>query len=108
MTVARVVGRVLRTFALTAPTLALLGAGCSIEEHVCRSSQYPVKAVGNRTGRACVPDGEPPPSGYVRYPAGKEPVYVDDEWDRYWRTVVVDRDGNIVEQTSTSGSAGPS
>jgi hypothetical protein len=80
---------------------ALLGAalavgGCPVREHVCRSGEYPVKAVGNKTGRTCVRDGENPPAGYVRYPAGKIPRYVDDKWDKYWRTVVVDDNGNVV------------
>jgi hypothetical protein len=84
--------------ALAAATLAasLAVTGCSLRERVCADGQYPVKAVGNTTGRTCVPNGREPPDGYVRYPADKEPKYVDDKWDRYWRTVVVDRDGNIV------------
>jgi hypothetical protein len=69
-----------------------------IRERICRSGEYPVKAVGNKTGRTCVPDGERPPPGYVRYPAGKVPKHVDDRWDRYWRTVVVDENGNIVNE----------
>ncbi|MER7283449.1 hypothetical protein ABT369_54415 [Dactylosporangium sp. NPDC000244] len=77
--------------------LALLPAtGCDMRERVCRSQEYPVKAVGNRTGAACVPKDQQPPAGYVRYPAGKEPVYVDDEWYRYWQTKVVDEHGVIV------------
>jgi hypothetical protein len=77
--------------------LALLPAtGCNTREHVCRSQEYPVKAVGNRTGAACVPKGGEPPAGYVRYPAGQEPVFVDDEWYRYWQTKVVDEHGTIV------------
>jgi hypothetical protein len=70
--------------------------GCPAQERICSSGEYPAKAVGNTTGRTCVRDGQGPPEGYVRYPAGKEPKFVDDDWDRYWRTVVVDRDGNIV------------
>jgi hypothetical protein len=77
-----------------AAALALTG-GCLGRERICRGGEHPVKAVGNATGRTCVTDGQPPPSGYVPYPAGKEPVHVDDEWDRYWRTVVVDEHGNI-------------
>ena len=73
-----------------------LATGCSTHERICGSGEYPVKAVGNRTGRTCAPDGKEPPAGYVRYPAGKVPQYVDDEWDRYWRSIVVDSNGNIV------------
>jgi len=70
--------------------------GCPARERICGSDDYPAKAVGNTTGRTCVRGGQEPPSGYVRYPAGQEPKYVDDDWDRYWRTVVVDEHGNIV------------
>jgi hypothetical protein len=80
--------------ALVAVNLAL--GGCSTREHICSDGQYPVKAVGNKTGRTCVADGKDPPAGYVRYPAGKVPTYVDDKWDKYWRTVVVDENGNVV------------
>jgi hypothetical protein len=72
--------------------------GCSWHEKICGSGQYPVKAVGNTTGRTCVTNGQDPPRGYVRYPAGKEPKYVGDKWDKYWRTVVVDEHGDIVSQ----------
>jgi hypothetical protein len=84
--------------ALAATTLAVALAvtGCSLRERICASGHYPVKAVGNTTGRTCVPDGREPPQGYVRYPPDKEPTYVDDKWDRYWRTVVVDENGNVV------------
>lgn len=71
-------------------------AGCSIRERVCSPGEYPVKAVGNTTGSACQPNGEEPPEGYVRYPEGKVPEYVGDKWDNYWRTKIVDSDGNIV------------
>ena len=79
--------------------LAVLPAtGCDGRERVCRSSEYPVKAVGNRTGAACVPAGREPPAGYVRYPAGQEPVHVGDEWHRYWQSKVVDEHGTIVAE----------
>src|SRR5258706_1584412 len=82
--------------AVAAITAAFAVTGCSIRERVCSSGEYPVKAVGNTTGRTCVPDGEEPPAGYVHYPAGKVPEHVDDRWDRYWSTVVVDPYGKIV------------
>jgi hypothetical protein len=43
-----------------------------------------------------VADGQEPPEGYVRYPAGKVPKHVDDEWDKYWSNKIVDKNGNIV------------
>ena len=77
---------------------ALLVGGCSFREKICRSGEYPAKAVGNTTGRTCVAEGRDPPSGYVRYPADKEPKYVGDKWDNYWSTIVVDEHGNIVSK----------
>lgn len=70
--------------------------GCSWQEHICGSGEYPVKAVGSTTGSACVADGQEPPKGYVRYPEGKVPRVVGDEWDEYWSTVVVDERGVVV------------
>jgi hypothetical protein len=74
----------------------LLVAGCSTRERICKSGEYPVKAVGSSTGRTCVPDDREPGPGYVRYPAGRVPEYLDDTWDKHWRNVVFDADGNIV------------
>jgi len=71
-------------FLLAAALAAGLLSGCSFREAICGSDEYPVAAVDSTTGRACVPDGEDPPVGYVRFPAGKVPEHVDDEWDRYW------------------------
>jgi hypothetical protein len=88
--------RRLGLLALTTVTAAALLSGCTIDERICRSGEYPVKAVGNKTGRDCVPEGEDPPAGYVRYPDGKVPEHVGDEWDEYWQTVVVDEHGNVV------------
>jgi hypothetical protein len=90
-----------RTRALTtmlgATTLAvaLLTAGCSLNEKVCGGDSYPVAAVGT-TGRDCVRQGEEPPAGYVRYPEGKVPKHVGDEWDEYWDTHVIDESGAVV------------
>ena len=75
--------------------VTLLTAGCGADA-ICGSDDYPVKAVGNTTGRTCVPAGQEPPAGYVRYPAGKVPKHVGDKWDEYWSTVVVDERGNVV------------
>jgi hypothetical protein len=74
----------------------MLVSGCSIRESICRSGEYPVKAVDSTTGGACVTKGEDPPAGYVRYPTGKVPKYVDDEWDRYWSTHKLDAQGTEV------------
>ncbi|MCA2213326.1 SCO0607 family lipoprotein [Jidongwangia harbinensis] len=70
-------------------------AACA-DQRICGSDEYPVKAVGNTTGAACVPEGEEPPAGYVKYPEGKVPERVGDEWDRYWSSVVVDEKGAVV------------
>ncbi|WP_228973013.1 SCO0607 family lipoprotein [Streptomyces sp. DH12] len=86
---------VLAAAALTLPFLA----GCAYQERVCGSDEYPVKAVGNTTGSACVPDGEQPPEGYVRYPAGQVPEHLGDEWDVYWDDRVLDGDGRVVPGT---------
>ncbi|MEU8760135.1 hypothetical protein [Streptomyces sp. NPDC048659] len=80
-----------------AATVVLTGcAGFSYTEKTCSDGEYPVLTVGG-TGSACVPDGEQPPAGYVRYPEGKVPQEVDDTWDVYWRTHTVDKDGKIVD-----------
>ena len=84
-----------KTIVVTALGLCLLTGGCA-EDAVCGSDAYPVKAVGNTTGRTCVPEGEDPPAGYVRYPEGKVPERVGDKWDEYWSTKVVDEQGNVV------------
>lgn len=75
---------------------AFLVAGCVGPDAICGSSEYPVKAVGNTSGRACVANGEQPPAGYVRYPAGKVPEHIGDKWDKYWSTKVVDKNGKVV------------
>ncbi|MEX0167830.1 SCO0607 family lipoprotein [Streptomyces sp. LMG1-1-1.1] len=89
--------------ALAAGTLAaaLLLTGCAGQERVCGSGRYPVKAVGNTDGQDCAADGQEPPEGYVRYPAGMVPEHVGDTWDRHWSTVVVDADGRPVDPAHT-------
>jgi hypothetical protein len=87
-----------RALAIVFVGVVLVAGGCSFRERICSSGAYPVKAVGNKTGRTCVPDGQDPPAGYVRYPVDKTPKYVDDNWDQYWRTVVVDENGNVVNE----------
>jgi hypothetical protein len=88
----------MRRLAVFLALVGLLLPGCSWHEKICGSGSYPAKAVGNTTGRTCVQEGQDPPSGYVRYPADKEPRYVGDKWDKYWSTVVVDEHGNIVSK----------
>lgn len=87
----------LHALAIAGVAFAFPATGCSLQDRVCRSEEYPVKAVGNTTGGACVPNDKEPPKGYVRYPKGKVPEYVDDKWDKYWSTVIVDNNGNIVK-----------
>ncbi|WP_238007890.1 hypothetical protein KZZ52_30255 [Dactylosporangium sp. AC04546] len=84
------------SLAAAALTAALLSGGCLGRDKICRNGEYPAKAVGNPTGRVCVRDGRDPPPGYVRYPAGKVPAHVDDEWDVYWRDKTVDESGTVV------------
>ncbi|MFI9150268.1 SCO0607 family lipoprotein [Streptomyces sp. NPDC053367] len=77
--------------------------GCSAleyREEQCMSDHYPVLAVNN-TGADCVPDGEQPPAGYARYPEGKVPRYVGDEWDVYWSTHTLDEHGEIIDAPGT-------
>ncbi|MEU1125377.1 hypothetical protein ABZ371_17885 [Streptomyces sp. NPDC005899] len=83
--------------ALAALTVALLTTGCSTADAICGGGEYPVLAVGGG-GSACAPEGEEPPGGYTRYPAGKVPEHVGDKWDTYWDTRTVDKDGRIVKQ----------
>ncbi len=94
MSLPRSLGR--PALALAAATLFLTGCSFEIRDNICSSGHYPVLTVGG-TGSDCVPDDEEPPSGYVRYPEGKVPEKVDDEWDVYWRTHTLDKDGNIID-----------
>ncbi|MFF6997858.1 SCO0607 family lipoprotein [Streptomyces sp. NPDC008313] len=82
--------------AVTALGLGLLATGCSMEDASCSDHEYGVISVGG-TGSACVSDDEEPPKGYTRYPEGKEPQHVGDEWDTYWQTHTVDENGRIIE-----------
>lgn len=74
---------------------ALLLGGCG-PDAICGSGDYPVLQTGG-TGRQCIPQGQEPPSGWARYPAGQEPKHVDDEWDVYWRTHTLDPGGKVIE-----------
>ncbi len=88
--------RSLSSFVLVAALAAGLTGGCSIRQSICRSGEYPVAAVDSLTGRACVADGEQPPTGYVRFPEGQEPKHVDDKWDVYWRDHKLDETGQEI------------
>ena len=76
----------------------MLLSGCTLQDAMCSSGEYPVKAVRSTTGGTCVPDGEEPPAGYVRYPQGKVPEHVDDKWDQYWSEHMLDEKGNEITQ----------
>ncbi|MET7646278.1 hypothetical protein ABZS83_22155 [Streptomyces sp. NPDC005426] len=81
--------------ASAAAVVALTGCSGYVED-ICSGGEYPVSAVGS-TGSACVKNDEEPPKGYTRYPEGKVPQHVDDKWDVYWRTHMLDKDGTIVD-----------
>jgi hypothetical protein len=84
-------------FVVVAGVVAALAlGGCTFRDAICGSDAYPVLQVGG-TGRQCVSKGEEPPAGWARYPAGKEPKHVDDDWDVYWRTHTLDPEGNVVD-----------
>jgi len=85
----------LLALAALAGVMAATG-GCSLRDAICGHGDYPVKAVGTATGSTCVKNGQPPPAGYVRYPAGQVPQHVDDKWDKYWQGKIVDQNGHIV------------
>ncbi|MBO3752008.1 hypothetical protein J5X84_38575 [Streptosporangiaceae bacterium NEAU-GS5] len=70
-------------------------------EKVCMADEYPVKLIGSSTGSRCVPNGQEPPEGFVRYPAGKVPMYLGDKWDRRWKDAVFDENGDLVERTDS-------
>ena len=60
--------------------LAVLPSACIPgRERICSKGEHVVRAVeAPETGRTCVPDGEPPPSGYEEYPPGSVPTYTDE------------------------------
>jgi hypothetical protein len=84
--------------ALAIGMTAVLVSGCSLSfaDRICNDGEYPVMGAANPAGGMCVPNGEEPPGGYVRYPAGKVPQHVDDKWDLYWSHVTTDVYGNVV------------
>jgi hypothetical protein len=60
------------------------------------SDEYPVQGVGPQGGSQCVPKGQDPPEGTVRYPKGQAPQRVDDKWDRYWQDHGLDARGQLI------------
>ncbi|MFG3495972.1 SCO0607 family lipoprotein [Streptomyces sp. NPDC047928] len=88
--------RSLPCLALAGAATALLLTGCSIQDRMCGSDSYPVKAVRD-TGGDCVANGQEPPEGWVRYPEGKVPEYVGDKWDVYWGDKLLDEKGRLIE-----------
>jgi hypothetical protein len=84
-------------FAVAGVSAVFLVGGCTMQDAICAGGHYPVKLIGSDSGADCVPEGQEPPAGYVRYPAGKVPKHVDDEWDRYWSTRAIDAQGNEIK-----------
>lgn len=69
----------LTALSVLAVVAGLGSSGCSLRERVCGSDEYPVRTVDRAAdGMACAPDGEEPPAGYERFPAGQEPEFVDE------------------------------
>jgi hypothetical protein len=77
---------------------ALLSTGCGLHvaDHMCEPSEYPATAVGSYAANICVSKGKEPPAGYVRFPKGKVPQYVDDKWDKYWHHHALDKNGRVI------------
>jgi hypothetical protein len=73
------------------------GCGMDLRDHECMSDEYPVKATGPEGGSACQTNGQAPPAGYVRFPAGQVPQRVGDKWDVYWETHGLDDKGRLIK-----------
>jgi hypothetical protein len=112
LTATRLMDMSLRTYRrIAAMTLAviattLLAAGCG-SDAICGSDDYPVIQI-NGPGSACQSKGTDPSPGFARYPSGKEPKHVDDEWDVFWRNHTVNQAGDIVDSNSSAGVPSPS
>jgi len=89
--------------AVTAVAASLMTGACSFEESICSSGNY--ATLSPEGGSACVKDGEEPPAGWFRYPAGKQPQHVDDKWDIYWRDHRIDKTGKEITAGTSPGSA---
>ncbi|MFJ3902374.1 SCO0607 family lipoprotein [Streptomyces sp. NPDC090025] len=83
--------------ALVGVTAALSLTACvGYEENICSRGEYPAMAIGD-SGSYCEKDGKEPDPGFTRYPEGKVPQHVGDQWDEYWTTRTVDKDGKIID-----------
>jgi hypothetical protein len=72
-----------------------LMTGCA-SDAICASTAYPVAAVRDAGGQDCVDDDQQPPAGFVKYPAGKVPAHVGDQWDKYWADHLLNENGREV------------
>ncbi|AEV87304.1 lipoprotein [Actinoplanes sp. SE50] len=89
-------GRLLTVATVAAMTLAcLVLSGCTFQDAECSDGEYPAAQVDG-PGSYCVPDGQEPDPGFVRYPAGRVPRHVGDEWDVYWQSHRLDAQGNEI------------
>lgn len=69
--------------------VAGLVSGCStfeIHEEICSEGEQPVWAFSSRIGSQCVRDGKVPPPGFVRFPRGRVPVWINPPADYPERT----------------------
>lgn len=94
-------GRLRRTviLILAATVVTGLAGACSadLRDHICGEHEYPTAAIGYEGGSgSCVPEGQQPPKGEVRYPKGEVPQHVDDTWDTYWQKHALDADGKLI------------
>src|SRR5262249_52382457 len=94
--------RPLHVTAVAGIAAAFLATGCSFQDAICSSGEYPVTAVGG-IGGACVPVGKNPPAGTVRYPKGEVPQHVGDKWDRYWNNHEILKNGKVVKVVLKNG-----
>ncbi len=70
--------------AAVAPLVATLASGCLFAgERLCADDEYSALFLedGRLMGGTCVPSGEEPPAGYVRWPRDLEPTYLRDRDD---------------------------
>jgi hypothetical protein len=89
--------RIVHVLAAAGVSAVFLVSGCTLQDAVCSDGDYPVKRIGATEGSQCVPEKQEPPAGYVRYPEGKVPKHVDDEWDKYWSDKAIDSNGNLIK-----------
>src|SRR5205085_4210037 len=71
--------------AVSAMAVGLTLPGCSPlgRERICSRGEHVVKSIeAPETGRTCVRNGNPPPSGYEEYPPGQVPTYLDEDDSR--------------------------